>query len=89
MGETDSVNHIIHYANNAPSQIELANTILHELGHAITEMHQIKFTDEAQEEHVVASYTNGLFTILRDNPELFVWLLHSIHEPTMEYQEDE
>lgn len=77
-GETQTIEQVIRYAEDHPNQVELANTIIHELFHALTNFGSIKFPDDEQEEHVVAGFSNLLFMVLKDNPELLTWLYNSI-----------
>lgn len=56
---------------------ELANTLLHEVGHAILWSQGVHLS-ESQEEKIVYAYTNGLCGLIRDNPELIRWLLKSL-----------
>ena len=56
-----------------------ANTILHELFHAIIYQWHIDL-DEKMEEAVVNGLTNGLMTVFVDNPELMDYLKLKIKE---------
>ena len=58
------------------SQQQEAETLLHELLHAIYEIMGIKAKDT--EERVVAQMSIGLAGVLRDNPELMTWLIKAM-----------
>lgn len=49
-----------------------ANTLIHELLHAIYDVYHIQDTDD--EERTVTTMANGLTQVLKDNPELFTVL---------------
>ena len=56
-----------------------ANTLLHEILHAIVYQWNMEL-DEKTEEHVVNGITNGLTTVLVDNPKLIDYLKEKIKE---------
>lgn len=58
-------------AEQAPA--EKAESLLHELLHAVASNHKLGLGDEA-EETVVNAFSRGLFAILRDNPKLVKYL---------------
>lgn len=60
---------------------EKANTILHEVLHALVYTMSIKFKDHDQEESVVNSMSNGIITVLKDNPDFLGWLKDVLTEP--------
>ena len=78
VAEADTQNHSIHYVEKHYNQIELGNSILHELLHAVAAMHHINFNNDEQEEHVVDSFANGLTTVFKENPKFLNWLVTSI-----------
>lgn len=80
VGETDTQEQVIDYYEQHPSQIELLSTITHELLHALSHFTAIKFPNEEQEEHVVASLANILVLVLKDNPDLVTWIADSLKE---------
>lgn len=89
VAEIDSEKATIHYVGDHDSQLELTNSILHELLHSIVQLHHIKFPDEVQEEHVVDSMANGLTTILVDNPGLLKWMADGLTDKTKDKNEKE
>ena len=56
-----------------------ANTIIHEILHAIIYQWNIEL-GEKEEEHLVNALSNGLTTVLVDNPELINYLKTKIKE---------
>lgn len=52
--------------------VELANTLLHELLHAVYDLAALEAGDD--EERVTATFANGLTELLRRNPGLLDWL---------------
>ena len=56
-----------------------ANTLIHEILHAIVYQWNMEL-DEKTEEHVVNGLTNGLTTVLVDNPKLIDYLKDKIKE---------
>ena len=56
-----------------------ANTILHEILHAIIYQWNLDLGEKA-EEHLVNGLTNGLTTVLVDNPQLIDYLKQEIKE---------
>lgn len=88
VAEIDSENSTIHYVGDHGCQLELTNSILHEIMHSIVQINHIKLPDEAQEEHVVDSMANGLTTILVDNPDLLKWMVEGLTN-TSEEDKDE
>lgn len=55
---------------------ELANTILHEIFHAVWHIYGLPHSE--QEEQVVTTLSNGFSGVLRDNPKLFEVLARMI-----------
>jgi hypothetical protein len=53
-----------------------AETLLHEILHAIYEIMGVKAKDT--EERVVAQMSIGLAGVIRDNPELMTWLIKAM-----------
>lgn len=58
--------------------VEKANTILHEIGHAIIASQSPKISDKL-EEHIVNSFTNGLVAFIKDNPKFFSQIVDLIN----------
>ena len=56
-----------------------ANTLIHEILHAIVYQWNMEL-DEKAEEHIVNGITNGLTTVLVDNPKLIDYLKEKIKE---------
>lgn len=54
--------------------VEKANTILHEVMHAIAYTQGMNLSDNT-EERVVTAFTNGLIGFIRDNPKFVIKLL--------------
>ena len=52
---------------------QLADTILHELLHAIYATFSLK--DDDEEERIVSALATGLVGVLRDNPDFARWLI--------------
>jgi hypothetical protein len=70
-GHCDYENLAIRLAPGQPSQ-QLANTVVHEIGHAILRLFGV--ADNAPEEEYVTNGANGWCGVIRDNPELMKWL---------------
>ena len=56
-----------------------ANTILHEILHAVIYQWNIELGDK-EEEHLVSALSNGLTTVLVDNPKLMDYFKEKIKE---------
>ena len=56
-----------------------ANTLIHEILHAIVYQWNMEL-DEKTEEHIVNGITNGLTTVLVDNPKLIDYFKEKIKE---------
>ena len=54
--------------------VEKANTIMHEINHAIAYTYGLNLSDD-MEERVVTAFTNGLIAFIRDNPKFVIKLL--------------
>lgn len=68
----------INYNANPPfPDVELINTIVHELLHAIVSVQGDHFEDD-QEEKIVRCMANGLIELIQDNPHLFEWLIENL-----------
>ena len=61
------------------SGVSHANTLLHEIIHAIIYQWNIEL-GEKEEEHLVNGVTNGLTSVFVDNPELMDYLKNKIKE---------
>jgi hypothetical protein len=65
------------------SGVELADTVLHELMHAVVKFRTLKRgKDEDIDEHeerVVTNMAHGLTQIFRDNPEFARWYMETIN----------
>lgn len=55
---------------------KVANTTLHEIGHAI--YYQQGIEDEDKEERIVRGFANGWTQVFRDNPDLLTWLARCV-----------
>ena len=58
------------------SPAQEAETVLHEVGHAIFEV--MGLTDKDSEERTVAQFSCGLAMVIRDNPALIKWIVASL-----------
>ena len=76
MGFVKSEEQVIKVARELPPQ-QLANTVLHEIVHAIHYQHGL--TDESGEEEFTTMTTHGLCAFWQDNPEMMMWLEEAIH----------
>jgi hypothetical protein len=76
MGLCESQQGRIQICSNQGKQ-EFANTVLHEVMHAICWSQGLKLNDKV-EEAVVTQLTNGLCTLFKDNPEFMLWLKKSL-----------
>lgn len=56
---------------------EFANTILHEILHAINDVHKVKIGGDKKEEYLTTRYADCLLTLFKDNPKFLLWL-HAI-----------
>lgn len=65
-GECDFTRKRISVKKGQPTD-EMANTVLHEILHAICDEKQLGLTREVEEE-VVTGITNGLHSLISDNP---------------------
>ncbi len=70
-GETDHQNFIIRVDTSFP-RAQTADTLLHEILHAIWGERQLE--DEDKEERTVATLASGLCAVMRDNPDLMPWI---------------
>lgn len=77
-GEWFAKNHEIDF-DEAMVEPEKANTILHEVLHAIVHVWGIEFKDSEQEETIVNSMSSAMVTIIKDNPEFIMWLYNTFH----------
>jgi hypothetical protein len=71
-GEFSHNNYEIVYDESLVS-IELLNTILHEIFHAVFRVWDVKMKAK-EEELTVERLTNGLVSVLIDNPKLGTWI---------------
>jgi len=62
------------------SEIEMANTIIHEIMHAVHHTHGLGYmgNTEDAEERVINSLGNGLTQVFRDNPELTTLVFNNL-----------
>jgi|TARA_B100000900_G_C20255991_1_gene583970 hypothetical protein len=77
-GQFFSKEGVIGYAKDEKG-VSHANTILHELIHAIVYQWNIELEDKV-EETIATSLSNGLITIFVDNPKLLDYLKDKIKE---------
>jgi Zn-dependent peptidase ImmA (M78 family) len=77
MGQFHSREQIIEYDSSLKNS-EKVNTILHEIGHGICHTMGMKFKNEDGEEDFVNTYTAGLVTVFKDNPNLLAWVLECL-----------
>ena len=71
--------------DNAPKAI-LAETLLHEVVHAIFDVYMEGIDDKINSEHVVAMISQGFFQVLQDNPEFTYFVSGGFED---EEEEDE
>lgn len=71
-GEFSSLEAKIRVSTNFPTAVKAADTLLHEVGHAIWFAWGIEKGDD--EERVVGNAATGWVTVYRDNPWLLDWL---------------
>ena len=64
----DGVKGVIRIAKGQ-HKVEKANTVLHEILHAICHVQGLNLTDK-EEERIVLSLTNGLIDFMRENPKM-------------------
>ena len=63
---------------------EFANTVLHEVLHAMNEIHKIKFKNDIQEEEYVTRYADAILTLFKDNPKLFTWFQDKLQKQKLD-----
>lgn len=62
--------------------MEAAETLLHEVLHAIKYTSHIDMGDFAREEYLVAAISKALMTVIVDNPGLLNWMHETIRSDT-------
>ncbi len=72
MGWIDPAALIIYYVEGMPLSQE-ADTIFHEILHAVYEAMALK-DGETDEERIVRAFTTGILNVWKDNPQLFAWI---------------
>ena len=77
-GQFFSIEGVIVYTADEKG-VSHANTLIHEILHAIVYQWNMEL-DEKTEEHIVNGITNGLTTVLVDNPKLIDYLKEKIKE---------
>ena len=70
-GECDGMNGIIKLRMDLPAH-ELANTLLHEILHAVW---SVGACDDGDEEKCVTIIANQLTQIMQDNPKVWDWIV--------------
>lgn len=73
LGMCDHHTHTIHAADNQPA-VEEADTLLHEVFHAIRQSMRVTI-DPDTEELLVTALATGLIGVLQDNPAFAAWLI--------------
>ena len=58
--------------------VDIADTLIHEMFHCIFYMHEIEGGNLEQEEKLAARLTNGLCMLMADNPELFAEIVTAL-----------
>lgn len=76
-GQFHSKEQIIEYDSSLKNS-EKVNTVLHEVAHGIVHTMGLKFHNDNEEEVFVNSFTAGLVTVFRDNPNFLSWILESL-----------
>lgn len=78
MGETNTQGHVVKI-NSEQNFDEVANTMIHELLHAMCYIFRIDFKNELEEEKYVAAFSNAITTVFKDNPDLIDWIKETQH----------
>lgn len=60
--------------------LQSAETLLHEVLHAVWDIWQISESGCHEEEYLVASQASGLTAVWRDNPEFAAWYAWAVYE---------
>lgn len=75
LGNCNNIYHTINIADGL-SPMEEADTVLHEVLHAIAWAMHLEFGCESTEERIVAAFATGIMGVLQDNPRLAEYLAH-------------
>ena len=67
---------LMQFQTGQPSNPFAADTVLHEINHAIYRIFGLRNSDD--EERVVEVMATGMTQVLRDNPALVVWLKNTL-----------
>lgn len=62
----------MHVSSAQPAR-EIANTLLHEILHAVWDVYSLGDTEHNDEESIVNALANGLCGVIRENPGLADW----------------
>jgi Zn-dependent peptidase ImmA (M78 family) len=76
-GQFHAKEQVIEYDSSLQND-EIVNTILHEVAHGICHTMGIKFNNNEDEEHFVNTFTAGLVTVFKDNPNFLAWILETL-----------
>lgn len=71
-GIWSDADHKIVLETDQPSRLRVANTLIHEINHAI--FTTCGMGDRESEERVCTALANGWCQVLRDNPALMAWI---------------
>lgn len=71
-GECSHLEQVIRVDSAIVSQHKVADTLLHEISHAIYVQYGIM--DDDKEERIVGTFSTGWLQVYRDNPSLLTWL---------------
>jgi hypothetical protein len=71
-GVYEDIKHSITLAAEIPTKLRAANTLMHEVNHAIFKSQCLREGDD--EERICDAMANGWCQVLRDNPALLGWL---------------
>lgn len=75
LGNCCNLAHVINIADGM-SPMEEADTVLHEVLHAISWAMHLEYGCESSEERIVSSFATGIMGVLQDNPRLAAYLAH-------------
>lgn len=71
--------YVVEFKQNQPSAPFTVDTAIHELLHAVWKISGVHKKDK--EERIVSLLATGLTALFRDNPQILLWLIDSLHGP--------
>jgi hypothetical protein len=69
---------LMQFQSGQPSNPFAADTVLHEINHAIYRIFALRDSDD--EERIVTVMATGMIQVLRDNPALLIWLKDTLEQ---------